>query len=296
LPKQYSRNKLNLNTIDHLSRRLGFPSKEIEIVASKANTLYRFDKQPKKSGGYRIISKPRPRLKRIQSAIHKLLQEIKVSDAAHGSIKNRSHHSNASVHCNSMHVVNFDITNFYPSIMHTRVYAMFHKGMGCAPTVASVLTKLTTVNGQVPQGSPTSSDIANLILLSADCRLGGLAKKYGLKYTRYIDDMTFSGDKVPDQLSFWVNEILTQTGFELNKDKEKMMGRNEAQQVTGLNVNRKHPTVPRSIQREVRQQAHIFTKYESEQLREPERYARKQKIQGKIGYIDYIKRKHQESP
>jgi RNA-directed DNA polymerase len=274
-----------------LAHRLSFSINELKTVADEADSLYKFDKQPKKSGGFRIISKPFPRLKRIQSKIHVLLTEIKVSDSAHGGIKGLSILTNARVHCNSKEVINFDIKSFFPSISHIMVFSLIHCELGCSGSVASLLTRLSTVNGQVPQGGPMSSDIANLVLRDVDKRLEGLAKRFRLKYTRYIDDMTFSGDRIPVPLREWVNEIISQSKFELKKEKESLMKKNRAQKVTGLNVNRKRPTVPRGVRREIRREAYLFENFEAEALDDAERLERRRKIQGKLAYIGYIKRK-----
>lgn len=288
MPEPYSRSKLNLNTPQHLALRLGFPLNEILYVSEKVSSFYKFKQEPKKSGGFREISMPYPRLKKIQSAIHKLLTEISVSDAAHGSIKKRSNLTNAKVHCNTKQVINFDITNFFPNIPHYRVYNLFHRILGCSPPVASILTKLSTVNSQVPQGGPMSPDIANLVLRIADQEFLQIANKFNLKYTRYIDDMTFSGAIIPDCFIELVGKIISRNGLRLNKNKEQFMKNGMAQQVTGLNVNRKKPTVPRVVRREVMKENYVFTKFEANSLDEATRYSKSQKIKGRLAYIDYI--------
>ena len=211
MPKPYSRNKLNLNSLEYLSRRLGFPVEELDTVAEKSASYYKFDKVPKKSGGYRDISKPFPRLKRIQSSIHNLLTELKVSDSAHGGIKGRSNLTNAKVHCNSLQVIKFDIKNFFPTISHNRVYNLFHRSLGCSPSVSSILTKLSTVKGQVPQGGPMSTDIANLVLREADKRFEGMAKKLRLRNKKKIIwnyFFVFSLGKVYNSMKDLLHDIL----------------------------------------------------------------------------------------
>ncbi|MBW2470354.1 MAG: RNA-directed DNA polymerase [Deltaproteobacteria bacterium] len=185
MPDPYSKNKLDIKTLKHLSKRLGFPVSELQEIASCAESLYKFDKKPKKNGGFREISKPNFRLKRVQSAIHKLLREARISNSAHGGIKGRSNLTNAKVHCNQSLLLNMDLKNFFPSISHYKVFELFHKELGCSESVASLLTKLTTVKGQVPQGGPMSTDLANLVFRKTDLRLEGLAKKFGLNFTRY---------------------------------------------------------------------------------------------------------------
>ena len=99
---------------------------------------------------------------------------------------------------------------------------------------------------------------------------------------------------IPEKLVDWVGEIISQCGFELKKEKQLTMKKDRAQFVTGLNVNRKKPTIPRKVKRVIRRESHVFEKYEADGLNEAERYRRAQKIQGKVAYLNYIKRKESE--
>jgi RNA-directed DNA polymerase len=291
LPKPYSKNKLDIKTLKHLSKRLGFTISVLQEIASCSKFLYKFDKEPKKNGGFREISKPHFRLKRVQSAIHKLLQEIRVSNSAHGGIKCRSNLTNAKVHCNQSLLLNLDLRNYFPSISHYRVFELFHKKLGCSESVASLLTKLTTVKGQVPQGSPMSTDLANLVFREIDLRLEGLTKQFGLNFTRYIDDLSFSGKDIPQKFIRLANQIIDQSGFVLNPEKEILSDHSMPKIVTGLSVNRKRPNVPRNVRREVRRQAYLFQKHDAPKLTEYDAYIRDQQISGKMSYINYINKK-----
>ena len=247
MPKPYSKTRLNLKSTKHLSLRLGIPEQELKSVSLKAESLYSFDKAPKKNGGFREISKPHPRLKKIQSSIHRLLLEVRVANSAHGGIKGRSNLTNAQVHCNKCFLLNLDFTTFFPNISHYRVFGLFHKELGCSPEVASLLTRLTTVKGQVPQGGSMSTDIANLVMRSTDKRLEGLSKEFGITYTRYVDDMSFSGNTIPENFIRLSKQIISQSEFTLNSDKEMIADAPKPKIVTGLSVSRKRPNVPRKI-------------------------------------------------
>jgi hypothetical protein len=181
-----------------------------------------------------------------------------------------------------------DLKNFFPSISHDRVYALFHKELGCSPEVASLLTKLSTVKGQVPQGGSMSTDIANLILRKTDLRLEKLTDKYKIKYTRFVDDISFSGDIIPKSFVETAKKIISQSSFEFNSDKEKLLDNSKAKLVTGLGINRKKPNIPRSLRRQVRKEDYLFSKFESKQLNQPDRIKKDQRISGKKAYIDYI--------
>ena len=251
MPDFYSRQKLNLNSLKHLSLRLAFPTRKLQEVAAQAEILYTFDREHKKNGGFRDISKPHYRLKIIQSAIHRLLFEVRVSDSAHGGIKKRSNLTNAQVHCNQRLLLNLDFKEFFPSISHYRIYSLFHVELGCSPQVASILTRLTTVKGQVPQGGPMSTDLANLVMRNTDERLEGLARKFDLNYTRFVDDITFSGEKISKEFVQIAKEIILQSGFYLNPEKEDLIDNSKLKIVTGLAVHRKRPNFPRNKRRTI---------------------------------------------
>jgi RNA-directed DNA polymerase len=105
-------------------------------------------------------------------------------------------------------LLNLDLKNFFPSISHYKVYELFHKKLDCAPKVASLLTRLSTVKGQVPQGGPMSTDIANLVMRRTDRRLRKLAKKFNINYTRFVDDISFSGKDIPTRFVIIAKEII----------------------------------------------------------------------------------------
>lgn len=133
-----------------------------------------------------------------------------------------------------------------------------------------------------------STNIANLVMRSTDKRLEGLSKEFGITYTRYVDDMSFSGNTIPENFIRLSKQIISQSGFTLNSDKEMMADAPKPKIVTGLSVSRKRPNVPRKIRREIRKEAYIFENFEAINMKEAERYRREQQIQGKTGYLCYI--------
>ncbi len=286
MSKLYSKTKLNIRTLDHLSKRLKVPLHELEKIADTVESLYKFDKEPKKSGGFREIAKPHQILKRIQRAIHELLMEIKIAESAHGGIKKHSTFTNAKPHSKQSFLLNLDLKSFFPNISHYKVYEMFNKGLGCPLPVASLLTRLTTVKGQVPQGGPTSTDIANLVMKNTDKRLEGLSKKFNIKYTRYVDDMTFSGKSIHDRFIVAAKDIISQSGFLLNYDKEAFSDNSKPKIVTGLSVTRKKPNVPRKIKRQVKKEEFLFKKFNNPG--DVDMVAKGQQITGRKAYINYI--------
>jgi RNA-directed DNA polymerase len=160
---------------------------------------------PKKSGGVRIIRAPHKTLKVIQKRLaqdlstieaHLEAKRVKKRDCvlAHGFKKSFSIMTNGENHRRRRYVLNIDLKDFFPSINFGRVYGFFlkNKSFELKPKVAAVLAQIACHENQLPQGSPCSPVISNLIAGALDIRLNELAQKYNCTYTRYADDITFS--------------------------------------------------------------------------------------------------------
>ncbi|MFO7566538.1 MAG: reverse transcriptase family protein [Enhygromyxa sp.] len=235
---------------------------------------------PKRNGkGERLISAPKPDLKRAQAWIARNISEhLPVHGAAHGFLAGRSTLSNAAPHAGARVVVKFDIRDFYPTVSYRRVKGLFRKA-GYGEQVATVIALLCTecpreeieINGRkhyvatgsrsLPQGAPTSPSITNALCVRLDARLTGLARKLGFRYTRYADDLTFSfhgSGKIPiARLRRAVTDIVAAEGFVIHPDKTRVMRSGGRQRVTGLIVNSAPEgtpvaRVPRKLVRELR--------------------------------------------
>lgn len=219
---------------------------------------------PKKTGGVREISAPMPRLKQAQYwVLHHILYKIAPHEAAHGFVPTRSIVSNAQKHVGAETVVNIDLKDFFPTITYKRVKGVFLK-LGYSPQMATIFSLLCTeikadevmLDGQryfvqsgervLPQGAPTSPAITNILCRGMDKALNTLAGHYRLNYSRYADDMTFSGkfvhDEVENELQSFMKSlrhIIDSQGFILHPDKVRIMGRSKRQEVTGIVVNEK---------------------------------------------------------
>lgn len=211
---------------------------------------------PKRDGGARVIEQPRPLLHRVQSTICKhLLSEVPLHDAAHGFVRERSVFSAASVHCGKRLVLSMDLTDFFGSIDRRRTTAVFRTA-GYPPKVAYLLGCICTAPGansedvaeasipqksRLPQGAPTSPAISNAVAYRLDQRLAGLARSVQADYTRYADDLTFSGDaefaKSVERFIHLVGAIAMHEGFEINYRKTRRMYSGRRQTVLGLVVN-----------------------------------------------------------
>jgi retron-type reverse transcriptase len=228
---------------------------------------------PKKSGGTRTLSAPHRTLAAAQQwVLANIVSRLPVEPPAHGFLPGRSILTNATPHVGKAVVVNLDLENFFPSITFPRVRSVF-QCLGYSPAVATVLTLLCTecprqrveYAGQMyhvavgprglPQGACTSPGLSNQVARRLDKRLRGLAEKLGLTYTRYADDMTFSGgDEANARVGYLmarVRHIAEDEGFAVNVKKSRVQRRSAAQSVTGLVVNDR-PGVPRDTVRRLR--------------------------------------------
>lgn len=202
--------------------------------------LYRRFKIPKKSGGFRTIEAPVQELKIRQLWIKEnILDKVYISEYAKGFKKETSIYHNAIQHVNKELVINVDIEDFFPSITYRKVYRIFSY-LGYTNQVAHLLTKICTNHHNVlPQGAPTSPTISNIVLIKMDKRLGELAKRAGCTYTRYADDITFSGDRTIKYLLPLICKIIEDEGYSVNKKKTRLQYSCQRQEVTGLVVNKK---------------------------------------------------------
>ncbi len=277
----------------------------------KPHTQYTQFKMLKKSGGERIISSPNGKLKTLQKKLSILLLDsideinkakfpkaeafkhsndqikyspilkVKIGSAkikqqpslSHGFVRNRSIITNAMMHLGQKNVLNIDLSNFFDSFNFGRVRGFFIKNdhFKLDPAIATVIAQIACYDNKLPQGSPCSPVITNLITHSLDIRLASLAKKNSCTYSRYADDITFStrkksfptnimselsGEFTPSKkLSFEIKRA----GFSINNVKTRIQYKDSRQDVTGLTVNKK-PNTKKEYWRTVRSQCNKLFK------------------------------------
>lgn len=260
-----------------LAKLLGFTPKALSYILYKLpeEKKYINFSIPKKSGGMRSIKAPIDQLSLLQSRLSDLLDncmhEIAQNNpryqvASHGFRKSRTIVSNANVHRKRRYVFNVDIGDFFGAINFGRVRGFFIKDRSfqLTPTVATLIAQIACHENALPQGSPCSPIISNLIANILDTRLLRLAKNVHCTYTRYADDLTFSTNirDFPEEIarelggSRWepghrLTGLVEGTGFCLNTAKTRMSLRDSRQTVTGLVVNIK-PNIPKCYYRTVR--------------------------------------------
>jgi len=213
----------------------------------------------KASGGLRLIEAPKPRLKEMQRQIlDHILDAVPVHEAVHGFVKGRNIKTFAAPHVARQVVLRMDLQNFFPSFRFARVQALF-RTMGFPETVADLLGGICTTitplevwkkledesyaRRHLPQGSPSSPALANLGAYRMDCRLNGLANSVGANYTRYADDLAFSGDgefeRHVKRFCAHAAAVVTEEGFSVQHHKTRIMRQGVRQHLAGLVTNRK---------------------------------------------------------
>lgn len=192
----------------------------------------------------RIVRESKGIIKEIQGRIsNRILKYIKLPNNIKGGIKGESNITNARFHKGNRYIFTTDLENFFPSIKVARVYETLLK-LGFNKLTTHYITRFSTWKGEVPQGIRTSTYIANLVFLETDYKLIEFCKKNNIKYTRFVDDLTFSsqvyfGDKIAHIL-----EIIHQSKFRINWRKTKYQGK---QITTGIQLNPSRMIAPKPI-------------------------------------------------
>jgi RNA-directed DNA polymerase len=225
---------------DILVNILQLPLEQLKELAEHAEENYVRFPLDKGNGKKRWIEAPKKDLKHLQTQIlHKVLYKKPPHPVAHGFVPNRSIVTNAKPHVGQNWVVNFDIKDFFPSTKTPLVRDVLVKYDQFSEDDIEIILNICTRNGALPQGAPTSPHLANLALWDFDMSLWKFCLDQGLQYTRYADDLTFSGHKVPEDLRSIVIAELHKLGYRLAKGKSSYRGQHRRQIVTGLVVNEK---------------------------------------------------------
>ncbi|MCM1989975.1 reverse transcriptase family protein [Oceanirhabdus seepicola] len=266
-----------IKTDKDLAVLLGIEYKKLRFLVYHRDAVYvdhynRYD-IPKKKGGFRKIAAPKSTMKIAQRKIlEEILSKISISDHAHGFLKGKSVVSGAEAHIKQPELlINMDLEDFFPTITFERVRGMF-KAFGYSGYIASLLAMICTYCERMPievrekikyvktserilpQGSPASPMITNILCMKLDKRLSGLASKSGFVYTRYADDMSFSlreentlesSDLDTRKFCGLILKIVSEEGFKINKSKTRFLKKNNRQCITGVVINNEQIGVPK---------------------------------------------------
>ena len=247
---------IKLQKLDSLSHLLGIELKPLVLIADQSPSLYYEKTQLKKDGTKRIINPPQAKLKVIQRRIlDRLLVKIPISSHAFGWIKGRSRLDCVKGHTNKKIVYTADISDFFPSIHHTRIYRLFNKKLNCSPDVSRLLTQLTTYKFGLPQGSPSSPMLTNIILKTFDDDLFPYWSKKGAHYSRFGDDIIVSLNSRLPTFKKIISAKVKNYGLKINAKKFCEMKHNHRQKALGLIVNEK-VSIPRNEVLEIKNILH----------------------------------------
>ncbi len=236
-------------------------SKTLKLIIFNQNCFYTAFKIRKKNGRFRELNIPSYELKKIQRWIlDKILYNMPISKSAFGFVKEKSIVDNARLHLNRDFVMNLDIKDFFPSIGFKQVFDLFYS-LGYTKEVSFILTKICTFNNKLPQGSPASPFISNLICRNLDLRLNMLAISLNAQYSRYADDISFSSSYNLKKLIPLISTIIKDEGFEINGDKTRILQRNQSMNVTGIIVNGKELKVKNNYKKEIFKEIYFCKKF-----------------------------------
>ena len=256
-----------------------FTMKQIRFYCNPNHAFHRYRQFniKKKSGGFRLITAPRNKTyKMLLQYVNIILKALySPSDYAMGFTEGRSVVTNAEKHLGQNYVLNLDLKDFFPSIDQARLWKRLQLAPFNFPVeVASVIAGLCCMKFKseedentryvLPQGSPTSPIITNMICDKLDRRLAGLAKRFGLNYTRYADDITFSSmyNVYKANGEFWteLRRIIADQRFTINEDKTRLQKRGSRQEVTGVTVAEKLNVTQKYV-RDIRNILYIWERH-----------------------------------
>lgn len=273
----------------HLAEAMGIDFRDLKKCIQERDYFYKQYPIKKKRGGVRQISTPYRNLKEIQRWILKeILSKVAVSPQAKGFRPKAGIKDNASAHQGSEVILNIDLLKFFESICEFRVYNIF-LSLGYASNLSYDLAKLTTVSisepyyntfspeekqlfyrlytrkvGVLPQGAPTSPALSNIALIGLDQQLTALAQHTNTTYTRYADDLTFSGEKTNIPHRQAVYRVIRDEGLFVNWGKGGRFLRGQRQLVTGLTVS--HGIhVPKKYKKDIARHLHFCQRFGPDQ-------------------------------
>ena len=279
----------------HASLLIGYSESYIYSVSNKPSKFYSNFYLPNKKGGYRRISVPYPSLMEIQKWIlTNILRKFQVSRFAKAYIKGENIINNAKFHKDQKVLLKLDIKDFFGSINFLHVYKAFIN-VGYSKSVSVLLAKLCLLNNKLPQGAPTSPALSNIIFVKLDEIISKYATKKNIRYTRYADDLTFSGDFSPGLVIHFVRNVLRENQLSLNEAKTRVVRQNNRQLVTGIVTNKKL-NAPRALRRELSKAAHYIERHGIQSHIQHCTITEENYIEKLLGRASFVKSVNNETP
>jgi RNA-directed DNA polymerase len=279
-------------SVEHFSMLIGVRAESLYEMSNGPQHFYRSFDLPKKSGGTRRIDAPLPSLHFVQRWIlDNMLSNVALHGAAKAYRKGVGIKENARFHRSQQLLLKMDVKNFFGSITERQVVSIFLK-LGYSKKVSTFLAKLCCLNGSLPQGAATSGYLSNIYLTHFDEVVFAKCKAEKIRYTRYADDMTFSGPdfNVENYLKL-VSKELGKLKLSLNPKKTRVLKPNNQQIVTGLVVNEK-VSVPREYLRSLKQDCYFIHKFgiygHCRQIENANPRSTLEQVIGRLSYVSNI--------
>lgn len=243
---------------NHFAELVGYKASYIARAIVFTPFFYRKFRIKKSNGTFRELAEPLPSLKHIQHWIlNYILNNVTPSKFAKAYLQNIGIKQNLVYHRDRPIVLKLDIVDFFGSISRLQVHDIFRKQLGYSSALSNLMAKLCCLNETLPQGAPTSPYLSNLFLSEFDNAIGSFCIKRKIYYTRYADDLTFSGDFDPNEMVEKIKQELQSYSLHLNEDKTKLMKQGTRQTVTGIVVNKKLQ-VSKASRNKIRQEMHYI--------------------------------------
>ena len=286
-------------SIDHFSKLVGYEELLIYAIMNSPSRYYHSFFIPKRNRKLRQIREPYPTLKEIQNWIlHNILHHIPVSKYAKAYVKGKGLIDNVKFHKNQKVIIKLDIKNFFESITQSKINLIF-LNLGYTKTVSYILSSLCFLDNKLPQGAPTSPYLSNIFFSQIDKRIGTYITNLKLRYTRYSDDITISGnieDKQIKAIISFCENTLSEYGLKSQRNKTKILRQNHCQYVTGVVLNKKI-SAGTKYKKEIRKEIYFINKYglDSHMIRiklEKQNYL--SHLLGKINWVLYLEKNNKE--
>jgi RNA-directed DNA polymerase len=261
----------------------------INSLSGSRDELYETRQRRKRNGELRVLRLPNKDLKWVQTRVLRdvLTKQFTFPNYVQGGIRGRSTRTHAELHVGCAVVVNIDLRNFFENITYEQIKNALNR-LHLEEDLRDIITRIATLQDSLPQGAPTSPFLANLAALDLDEKLFKIGQRSGANYSRYIDDITFSGAFDVDALLKEVHDYINSSVFTINESKTRIQREHRRQTVTKVIVNKK-TSVPRHLIKQLRHDLYYCSKFgiygHCEQTLEDNQQDFVYQLAARIGYV-----------
>jgi len=251
-----------MSTINDMSREMRLSTDILQLLIFRADGFYKVYSLPKKgkTKSSREICQPSRKLKALQSWIlRNILDKLHSSPFSTGFEKGQSIKDNANPHVGSNFMLNIDLQDFFDNIQANKIFTVF-SSLGYNSTISSALTKICCYKNRLPQGSPASPKLANLVCIKLDYRIHGYTGRRGIIFTRYADDITLSAQtlKKIENARYFLTSIIPTEDMIVNYKKISLCGPRRQKKITGLILSTESVGIGRQKFREIKSKIHYL--------------------------------------